>query len=67
MAQTSAGSRKLINIHAAAEYADVHPMTVRRWISAGRVPAYRVGPRLVKVDLNELDAMLRPIATGGDR
>ena len=57
--------RHLVNINQAAEYADVHPMTLRRWIAAGRVRAYRVGPRLLKVDLNELEASLRPIPTTG--
>lgn len=50
--------RHLVSLKAAAEYADVHPITLRRWISAGRLPAYRVGPRLLKVDLHEVDAML---------
>lgn len=55
--------RRLVGINRAAEYADVHPITLRRWISAGRLPAFRVGPRLLKIDLNDLDAMLRPIPT----
>ncbi|MFL6109485.1 MAG: helix-turn-helix domain-containing protein [Marmoricola sp.] len=55
--------RRLVNISQAAEYADVHPVTLRRWIAAGLIPAYRVGPRLLKVDINELDAYLKPIAT----
>ena len=59
--------RHLVSIGQAAEYADVHPMTMRRWISAGRIRAYRVGPRLVKVDIADLDAMLRPIPTAGNR
>ena len=58
-------TRRLVGINQAAKYADVHPITIRRWISAGRVPAYRAGPRLLKIDLNELDAMLRPVATVG--
>lgn len=58
-------SRRLVGITQASEYADVHPITIRRWIAAGRLPAYRVGPRLLKVDLNELEATLRPIATAG--
>ena len=33
---------------------------MRRWIAAGAVPGYRAG-RLIKVDLNDLDAALRPI------
>lgn len=64
--RTSVGAmRRLVGINQASEYADVNPKTIRRWIAAGHVPAYRLGPRLLKVDLNELDAMLRPIPTVG--
>ena len=58
-----ANTRRLVSIGQASEYADVSSKTIRRWIAAGRVPGYRMGPRLLKVDLNELDAMLRPIST----
>lgn len=64
---TPAERRRLANLTKAAEYADVHPMTIRRWISAGRLPAYRTGPKLLRVDLNELDAMLSPVPAGGQR
>lgn len=57
--------RRLVGINNAAEYADVCSKTIRRWIAAGHVPGYRVGPRLLKVDLNEIDAMLRPISSSG--
>jgi excisionase family DNA binding protein len=50
----------------AAQYADVCYRTVRRWVASGLLPGYRVGPRLVKVDLNELDRMLHRIPTAGD-
>lgn len=60
-------SRHLISIDQAATYANVHPMTIRRWIAAGRVPAYRVGPKLLRVDLNELEAMASPIPAGAHR
>ncbi len=55
------GQRKLMTIAAAAAYADVHPVTLRRWVAAGRLPAYRVGPRLLKVDRDELEGIVRPI------
>lgn len=58
-------SRRLVGITEASDYADVHPITIRRWIAAGRLPAYRVGPRLLKVDLNELEQSLQPIPTAG--
>jgi excisionase family DNA binding protein len=54
-------SQRLGSLNAAAEYAGVHVKTVRRWISEGRLTGYRLGPRLIKVDLDQLDAMLRPI------
>jgi excisionase family DNA binding protein len=53
--------RRLVTIAVAAEYVDVHPRTLRRWIAAGRLPAYRLGPRLIKLDLDELDEFMRPV------
>ncbi len=61
-----ATQRRLDTINGAAEYVGVHHKTIRRWISSGRITAYRVGPVLIRVDLDELDAMLlRPIPTAG--
>jgi len=62
-------ARRLVSLDHAADYAGVCVRTIRRRISAGDLAAYRVGPRLIRVDLVELDAMLRPIPTasaGGD-
>jgi hypothetical protein len=59
--------RRLATIQATGDYAGVHPATVRRWIAAGLLTGYRAGPKLLRVDLNELDAMLRPIPTAGRR
>ena len=53
------------SIPAAAERYEVHPATVRRWISDGRITGYRFGPRMIRVDLDELDALFRPMATAG--
>jgi len=52
--------KRLISLTQAAESLDVNPRTIRRWIAAGRLPAYRVGPRLVKVDPADLAALVRP-------
>lgn len=57
--------RRLESIESAAEYAGVSTKTIRRWIAAGLVTGYRAGPRLIRVDRNELDAMMRPIPTAG--
>src|SRR5262245_38909181 len=61
--KTTSNARQLVSLKQAAAYVDVNPITLRRWISAGRVRAYRVGPRFVKVDLNELETLLRPVPT----
>jgi excisionase family DNA binding protein len=47
----------------AADYAACSPRTIRRMIAAGLLTGYRLGPRLVRVDLNEVDALLHPIPT----
>jgi len=56
--------QELLPLREAAQHAGVHPCTVRRWVAAGRLTGYRIGPRLVKVDMRELDRLIEPI-TGG--
>ncbi|MGH3550373.1 MAG: hypothetical protein ACRDQU_20100 [Pseudonocardiaceae bacterium] len=55
--------QRLVSLAAGAAYADVSVRTLRRYISQGRLTGYRVGPRLVKVDLNELRKLACPIPT----
>ena len=50
--------KKLVSLALAAEYAGVHPRTLRRQIAAGHLPAVRVG-RNIKIDLNDLEAILK--------
>ena len=49
----------------AALYARVSSRTIRRWIALGRLPAHRVGPRLLQVNRADLDKLIRPVLTGG--
>lgn len=63
--KTTPTKRRLESVAVAADYADVGTRTIRRWISNGLITGYRVGPRLVKIDLNELDQIIRPIPTVG--
>lgn len=39
----------------------VHPRTLRRRIAEGRLTAYRVGPKLIRLDPAEVDALMSPI------
>lgn len=56
--------RRLESIAVAAEYANISTRSVRRYISQGRLTGYRVGIRLIRVDLNEVDErILRRIPT----
>ncbi|MBN7435739.1 helix-turn-helix domain-containing protein [Mycobacteroides abscessus subsp. abscessus] len=59
---TQPAQRRLISLAAAAEQLDVCPRTIRRYISAGRLTAYRIGPRLIKIDAHEID--LLPVVFG---
>lgn len=62
---TNKAQRRLSSIPAAADEYGVHHSTIRRYISAGRITGYRFGPRMLRVDLDELDGLLRPLAAGG--
>ncbi len=60
--RASAVRRRLVGLDVAAAHADVSTKTIRRRIADGTIAGYRVG-RLVKVDLNDLDRLVRPIPT----
>ena len=53
--------RNRVGLVEGAKYVGVHTRTLRRWIAEGRLTAYRVGPRLIKVDLVELEKMHQPV------
>lgn len=44
----------------AAEYLGVTTRTIRQMVADGRLTAYRSGARLVRLDLNEVDAAMTP-------
>jgi excisionase family DNA binding protein len=39
-----------------ADYMGVSLRTVREWITQGSIPGYRINARVIRVDLNEVDA-----------
>jgi excisionase family DNA binding protein len=53
------------SIAAVADALGCSTRTVRRYISDGRLTGYRMGPRLIRVDMAEVDALLSPIPTAG--
>lgn len=57
--------RRYVKIAVAAEYIGVTPRTIRSMIQDGRLTGYACGKRLVRVDLNEIDAAMQPFG-GGD-
>ena len=66
MKPTPSPNRDLGSIDAAAQRMACSPKTVRRMIARGELAAYRVGTKMVRVDLNDVDALLRRIPTAGD-
>lgn len=62
---TTTRSSAYVSLVEAGDILGVHSRTIRRYISEGRLTGYRIGPRLVKVKLADLDSLMRPIATAG--
>jgi excisionase family DNA binding protein len=55
-------AKRYARLAEAAESYGMSVKTLRRYITEGRITGYRAGPKLIKVDLDELDAVLiRPI------
>ncbi len=52
--------RSYATLKQAAEYLGVTDRTIRQMIADGRLTGYRNGPRLIRVDLNEIDAVMEP-------
>jgi excisionase family DNA binding protein len=52
--------RRWITQQEAAEYLGVTDRTIRQMIADGRLTGYRNGPRLIRIDLHEIDAAMQP-------
>src|SRR3990172_887127 len=44
----------------AARLLDVSPVTIWRWIESGRLPAYRLGPRNIRIKKEDLESVIKP-------
>jgi excisionase family DNA binding protein len=50
---------RLWSINQAAERLGISPWTIRDYITQGKLTAYRVGPRLLRLDGDEVEALGR--------
>lgn len=57
--------RRYVPLSAGAEYLSCSERHIRDMIARGEIPGYRLGNKAIRVDLNDLDAALDPIPTGG--
>lgn len=55
--------RRFTTLQRAGDHAHVTARTIRNWISKGYLTGYRFGPRAIRVDLDEVDKMLRVMPT----
>ena len=51
---------ELLTIAEAAKTLKVSTVTIHRWLKQGRLTAYRVGPRAIRIDRAELSRLLTP-------
>jgi excisionase family DNA binding protein len=49
--------RRWVSVDFVSKYCDLHPVTVRRLIDKGKIPASKIG-RSVRVDLKKLNQQL---------
>lgn len=55
--------RDWLTLEQAAEHLGVCERTIRRYVADGRLTGYRLGPRLLRFDGGEVDALARPVPT----
>lgn len=55
--------RQMVTIDQAADFLSCSPRTVRRMISRGEITGFRIGSHMLRIDLAELEAQLRPVPT----
>lgn len=60
MAKTISSPRRWASLQDAAEYLGVTDRTIRNMIADGRIRGYHNGRRVMRVDLNEIDANMTP-------
>lgn len=65
MANNTTSRRNLVSLQKFCDMYDITERTGRSWIAQGKIHGYRLGDRLIRVDLDEVERdLLRPIPTG---
>lgn len=60
--------KALASLPECAEYMGVSEASVRRWIRDGKLPALRIGGKLIRVRVSDLEALCVPVPhVGGVR
>ena len=62
---THATQRDFYSVAQAAKILGVSPSTIWRWIEAERLPAYRVGPKNIRIKRGDLEQVVQPAKVGG--
>src|SRR3954468_5764628 len=62
---TQAAESDFYSIAQAAKLLGVSPSTVWRWIEADRLPAYRVGPKNIRIKKADLEQAVQPTRSTG--
>ena len=65
--KTPPAEAELVSVPVAAARFHIHPDTVRRRIAEGQLTAYRMGPRVLRVDLRELASLFKAISIPENR
>lgn len=60
--ETAPMPRRYATVAKAAEYSGVSEKTIRRHIDAGTLTGYRMGTRILRVDLGEIDQLMAATA-----
>lgn len=56
--------KKAVSLSHGADYLGISVQSLRRRIADGSLPAFRVGPKSVRVYVDDLEALKRPIGGG---
>src|SRR5579872_840796 len=54
-------TRPYYTVSEAAKRLAVSPSTIWRWIESDKLPAYRVGPRTIRIKREDLEGLVKPV------